>query len=110
MTHIAAANTTEPIAGPKISNAAITSASASYADSPTSNPVYTEAIVAGIEYKTRIHMNTPSREKLAGFGVPTTVGCSGIIPLSSGPYGSTLSQYSGPGAWKTHPLSSLFGL
>ena len=74
------------------------------------NPVITEAIVAGIEYRARIHINTPSKEKLAGFGVPTTVGCSGIIPLSSGPYGSTLSHYSGPGACKIHPLSSFFGL
>ena len=63
----------------------------------------------GIEYSTTIQSNNPSKEKLAGIGVPMTEGCSGIMPVSSGPYRSVLSQCSGPGALNTHPLSSLVG-
>ena len=110
MAQLAIANSTDPMVGPTINTQATAPISSSAPASSIATPAITEAIVTGIEYRARIHINTPSKEKLAGFGVPTTVGCSGIIPVSSGPYGSTLSQYSGPGAWKTHPLSSFFGL
>ncbi len=92
VTQLAIANSTDPITGPTINAQATPAISSSAPASSIATPVITEAIVAGIEYRARMHMKTPSREKLAGFGVPTTVGCSEIIPVSSGPYGSTLSQ------------------
>ncbi len=73
-------------------------------------PIVTERIDTGIEYSAMIAVNMPSADIVAGIGVPTTVGCSEIIPILSGPYRSSLSQCSGPGAENTQPRSSFFGL